>query len=318
MKHIFIVLFILFSFHSYAQKFFYHETYFDKVNGVVDSYFGNIKYEFNNKIKQNKIFFYSNKTLTEKIDSANCNEYFNKKAQILVNFDSLYFYDEIDPIEPLATFNKIRIDKNGFEFILNTKLWCRSLDCIKTLKDTDISIFYINNENLNKLTDSPIGKSILFHYQNNLREVKEISTKTYAIFLVDMQREMLNPKIRKYVKRIEGFKYKNLDSTMSNELSNLRYLKFSKKFDYSIDIKNVINESRLVIDYDMDSKSGKFILQGVGFEFCPGECMWIGSRYPFDYYFIESKDLKKVFSKENVDLIYLLIDSYVNRMNCDN
>jgi hypothetical protein len=318
MKHIFIVLFILVSFHSYAQKYFYHETSFDKMNGVVESYFGDIKYEFNNKIKQNKIFFYSNKTLTEKIDSANCDEYFNKKAQILVNFDSLYFYDEIDPIEPLATFNKIRIEKNGFEFILNTKLWCRSLDCIKTLKDTDISIFYINNENLNKLTDSPIGKSILFHYQNNLREVKEISTKTYATFLVDMQREMLNPEIRKYVKRIEGFEYKNLDSTMSNELSNLRYFKYTKRFDPSLALDDVIRNSKMIIDYDMDSKSGKFILNGIGFDFCPGECMRGGVYYPYYQFSVEPENFKSVFSAHDIDLIYLLIDSYVNRMNCDN
>ncbi len=319
MKYIFIFFFVLVYVYSYAQKYFYHETSFDKMNGVVGSYFGDIKYEFNNKIKQNKIFFYSNKTLTEKIDSANYDEYFNKKAQILVNFDSVYFYDEIYPIEPIATFNKIRIDKNGFEFILNTKLWCRSsLDCIRTLKDTDISLFYINNENLNKLIDSPIGKLILFHYQKNLKEVKEISTNTYATFLVDMQREMLNPEIRKLVKRIDRFKYKNLDSTMSNELSNLRYFKYSKRFDPSVALDDVIRDSRFIIDYEMDSKSGKFILNGIGFDFCPGECMRGGVYYPYYQFCIEPENFKSVFSVHNIDLIYLLIDSYVNRMNCDN
>lgn len=317
MKHIFIALFIFVSFHTNAQKFFYHETDFDKMHDVIGLHIGYLKFEIIDKVKSNNICFYTNNSIKVKIDSSNFEKFYNQKAQSIVDLDSLYF-DDINTMDPISICNKIRINTNGFEFIFNPKDWTKDMNYSRVLKDTNIIIFYIDNKNLERIITSPLGKHILLYYQKYLKEIKEISYQNFATFFVDMQREMLNPKIRKYVKRIDGFKYKNLDSTMSNELSNLRYLKYSKKFDYSVDIKNVIKESRFVIDYDMDSKSGKFILQGVGFEFCPGECMWIGSRYPFYYYFIESKDLNKVFSKENVDLIYLLIDSYVNRMNCDN
>lgn len=307
MKIRFIIIFCFITKTLFAQYSNLHDVKLKKISHDIWTNIAFLSTTIEEDFVLNKIKLFNNRVNKIEINNIDVRKYLTINSNKVLDLDSQYFsYEEVAPI---SYSNKVKIYEDGFEFILNPKYMYDP----KYFNDTDIVMYFIDNKNLDKVIASPLARKTLFYYQQNLAEVKELNNSNCGLFIVNIQREMI--KNRSHNVLYYSYEREFLDNdSINNLLARLRYFPYNKITSSRLDneSEDVITESPLIIFYETNSKIDKINLEHIGFGFCLEDCVNGGINYNYEYFVIKRKNLKKVFSKDSLELLYLIVDLILN------
>ncbi|MCF8428211.1 MAG: hypothetical protein K9I36_15850 [Bacteroidia bacterium] len=254
----------------------------------------------------NKLLFYNNRKDQIELPSIKFDSISTIQSLLFKQFDGkiVNFSETVN----LYSINAVKIYEDGFEFIYRSKYSFN-----ENYPDTDIVVLFLPHNEIrkSKSKQAKVLSKFLFEelWRKGIFEFDiQIASKLIAEFQVDVflesNRKLLLTKNNGFYEKNDSMnKLIHESHTISSEdLEKLNRIDFS--FIYS---------SPIIIDYFLDSKNGKLLINAIGFGIVPKNGSYQGVGFPYDFYYLQPKDLKKVLSGRSYSLLFHLVDTYFCR-----